>query len=149
MSVAIGDYLTPRRPASRTERLIAGASLGVVAAGAFVVQHFNPVTAGFFPKCPFFLLTGHYCPGCGTTRGFHALFNGDIATAAHDNLLMMVMLPFLAWLFVSYFLVAVRGRALPRVFVPAPLIWTMAIFIAAFWILRNIPAYPFNLLAPL
>lgn len=149
MNVALREYLTPRKPASKRERIIAGASLGVVTLGAFLVQHFNPVTAGFFPKCPFFQVTGFHCPGCGTTRGFHALFNGDLATAVHDNLLMIIILPFLAWLFVSYFLVAVRGRALPRVFVPAPIIWAMAIFIAAFWILRNIPAYPFNLLAPL
>ena len=148
MSATLSDYFITRKPAGTVERVAAAAGIGVVAVGGFVIQHFNPVTAGFFPKCPFLLLTGHYCPGCGTTRGLHALLNGDLAGAAGYNLLMVMSLPILAWLFVSYTLVAVRGRALPRVFVPAPLIWATLVVIVAFWILRNLPYYPFNLLAP-
>jgi hypothetical protein len=149
MSYAIRDYFVTRPPAAKLERILAAAGIVVVSAGAFMIQHFNPVTAGFFPKCPFFLLTGCYCPGCGSTRGFHALFNGNIPLALHDNLMMIFMLPVLAWLFVSYLLVALRGRPLPRVFVPVPLIWTIGGLIVAFWIVRNIPVYPFTLLAPL
>jgi hypothetical protein len=148
MSATLSDYFITRKPAGKVERIVAAASIGALAVGAFVIQHFNPVTAGFFPKCPFFLITGHYCPGCGTTRGLHALLNGDLAGAAGYNLLMVMSLPILGWLFVSYALVAVRGRALPRVFVPAPLIWATLVVIVAFWILRNLPIYPFNLLAP-
>lgn len=34
-----------------------------------------------FPKCPFKLLTGFSCPGCGSQRATHALLTGDIAGA--------------------------------------------------------------------
>lgn len=148
MSAVFRDYFTSRSPAGSAERMLAAIGVTGAAVGAFVIQHFNPVTAGFFPKCPFFLITGCYCPGCGTTRGLHALFNGDIAGAAGYNLLMVMTLPILAWLFVSFALVAVRGRALPRVWIPVPIIWAMFYIVVGFWILRNIPVYPLNLLAP-
>lgn len=32
-------------------------------------------------KCPFFFLTGLYCPGCGMTRGGISLLQGDFAMA--------------------------------------------------------------------
>jgi hypothetical protein len=43
---------------------------------------------------------------------------------------------------------AVRGRRLPGVFLPSFVIWTLLATIIAFWILRNLPWYPFSLLAP-
>jgi Protein of unknown function (DUF2752) len=58
---------------------IAGMS-GIVAA----VGYFNPTTAGFFPVCPLYALTGYACPGCGMTRGLHALLHGDVLGSFSD-----------------------------------------------------------------
>ncbi len=33
------------------------------------------------PPCPFHLITGYYCPGCGGTRAFYALLHGRILQA--------------------------------------------------------------------
>jgi len=134
--------------ASAIERVFAGAGILTVGAGTFVVGYFNPTTAGFFPVCPLYSLTGIHCPGCGLTRGFHALFHGDVLTALHFNALLPVFALVFGFLFVSLVLIAVRGRGLSwRIFPPASL-YGFLILAAAFFVLRNLPFYPFTLLAP-
>lgn len=44
-------------------------------------------------QCPIHALTGYYCPGCGGTRALLALGRGDVATAAHQNALVLVVIP--------------------------------------------------------
>ena len=132
---------------STTERVCAAGGLLLMAAGGFVVGYFNPVSAGFFPTCPFHEITGLNCPGCGMTRGFNALFHGDILGALHYNLLI----PFFAFLF-SYFalsllMVAVRGYGLSwKIFTPK-IVTAFLIFALTYTVMRNLPFYPFNLLA--
>ena len=73
----------------RPVRLVLALAVAVVAA---VVWAFDPTTAGFFPRCPMFALTGLQCPGCGTTRALHALLHGDVAAAFAFNPFTMVLL---------------------------------------------------------
>lgn len=125
------------------------AALGIIgiASGAFFVGYFNPVTAGFFPKCPFHTLTGLNCPGCGMTRGFHALFHGDILSALHYNALLPFFAFFFGYFTLSLFLVLIRGRGLTwKLFTPT-LLYIFLILTIIFAIGRNLPFYPFNLLA--
>ena len=134
--------------ASARERLFAvGFTLSTLAALVYL-RLFNPATSGLYPACPFRLLTGLNCPGCGTLRGLHQLLHGHPIAALDLNPLMILALPFMAYIFLSYALVAVRGRGLPRVFISSTLIWVMFWVIIAFWVLRNIPVYPFTVLAP-
>ncbi len=37
---------------------------------------------------------------------------------------------------------------MPEVFIPANWIWMLLGVIVLFWVLRNVPAYPFTVLAP-
>lgn len=130
------------------ERVFAGAAILAVGAGAFVVARFNPSNVNFFPVCPLYKFTGIHCPGCGLTRAFHALFHGDILTALHYNALLPIFAFIIGFAFVSFFLIAVRGRGLSwRVFPPASL-YGFVVLSAAFFLLRNLPFYPFTLLAP-
>ena len=132
---------------SNVERALAGAGILAATAGVLVVGYFNPTTAQFFPACPFHALTGLNCPGCGLTRGFHSLLQGDVLTALHFNALLPVYFLFLLYLFASLNLILFRGRALDfRVFSPR-LISGFLILILVFSIVRNLPFYPFNLLA--
>jgi hypothetical protein len=41
--------------------------------------------------CPFNLITGIPCPGCGMTRAFLALARGDLITALHYNPFSMLL----------------------------------------------------------
>ena len=133
---------------STIERVLAATGIFAIGAGTSLVAYFNPTTAGFFPACPLHALTGLNCPGCGLTRGFHALFQGDVVSALRFNALLPVFGLIFAYLSVSLFLTAVRGRGLSwKIFYPAAT-YIFLFVVAAFFILRNLPFYPFTLLAP-
>jgi len=124
------------------------AMLATVAAGAVALRIFDPATSGAFPPCPLLALTGWYCPGCGSLRAFHQLLHGNLGNALALNPLAVLNLPFLAYGMASYAAFVVRGRYLPRRFLPAPWIRALAAVVVAFGIARNLPIYPFPLLAP-
>ena len=117
-------------------------------AAATLLFLLDPAHGGLYPPCPFRALTGLYCPGCGTLRALHQFLHGQILAAFALNPLAVMALPFLAYAFFDHGLAVAAGRRLPRVFVPAPLIWAMLVVIICFGVLRNIPALPFSLLAP-
>lgn len=129
---------------SAVERVLAAAGILAIGAGAVVVGYFNPTTAGFFPVCPLHAMTGLNCPGCGLTRGFHALFHGDVLAALHFNALLPVFGFIFAYLSLSMFLTAFRGRGLSwKIFSPQAL-YGFLFIIAAFFVVRNLPFYPFT-----
>jgi hypothetical protein len=136
--------------ASLRRRLLA-LSIVVATAGALIyLRLFNPAAPGtsLYPSCPFHTLTGLNCPGCGTLRGLHQLTHGHLLTALNYNALMVLSLPFLAYSFVSYALLALRGRGLPKPFIQPVFIKALFWTVIAFWVLRNIPVYPLTLLSP-
>jgi hypothetical protein len=53
----------------------------------------DPHRGGSYAYCPWLLLTGTYCPGCGGLRAVNDLTDGDIAAAASSNLLFVASLP--------------------------------------------------------
>ena len=108
----------------------------------------NPEEPGFYPPCMFYTLTGQYCPGCGTLRGLHQLLNGNFIAALGYNPYTMLVLPLLGFAFLSALVAATWGRRLPSYFVHPSLIWGLLVSIMAFWVLRNVPVYPFSVLAP-
>src|SRR5436190_6689321 len=79
---------------------------------ASVVWAFDPAVTHFLPLCPLYAMTGLACPGCGLTRGFHALFHGDILTALDYNAMLPAYGAFFGYVLLSLFLLAVRGRGL-------------------------------------
>jgi Protein of unknown function (DUF2752) len=133
---------------STTERVLACATFLAGIGGAIIVRQNNPVTAGFFPQCPLYAITGLHCPGCGMTRGLHAFLHGDILPALHFNALLPIFLFVGGYIAVSLCLVAVRGKGLSfKIFSPFAM-WSFLILGILFSVLRNIPAYPFSSLAP-
>ena len=95
-------------------------------------------------------MTGLHCPGCGGTRAGHALANFRIGDALKKNALLVVLLPFLVVGIALEGLAWVQGRDYrgPRVRLPRGLSWWLPGVIIGFWILRNVPMWPFDLLAP-
>jgi hypothetical protein len=114
-----------------------------IAIGAIYLFIFEPGKTGFFPACPFRMLTGFTCPGCGSTRGLHRLLHGDIVSALEFNPLMVLSLPFLLYALVRYTAAAVSGRPLQRHNIDAKYIWVLFGIIMSFWIFRNTRFYPF------
>jgi len=54
---------------------------------------YNPSSYSIFPKCPFLLLSGYKCAGCGSQRAIHSLLNIDIASAFRYNLFLVLSIP--------------------------------------------------------
>lgn len=114
-----------------------------LAAGATYLFIFEPGRSGLFPVCPFFVLTGFACPGCGTTRGLHLLLHGDVIAAFRFNPLMMVMLPFLLYALVRHTIAVIREQPIRGNQLKAAYIWLLFFVVLSFWIFRNTPLYPF------
>ena len=121
------------------------ACAALAAAGLTVVYLFDPREPGLYPVCPFFGLTGCYCPGCGRC------IRRCTATSPPPfgyNPYTMLALPAVAYSLAAGGLRACGLPAPPRVFIPARWIWALLAAILAFWLMRNLPFAPFNLLAP-
>lgn len=130
------------------ERLLAGAGAVALIAGSAAVAYFDPSKGNFFPVCPLFAITGFACPGCGLTRGFHALFHGDIITAVDFNALIPVWAVIFGYVFVSLLMLAIRGRGLVMWPTEPRFMWAFMMVLLVFGVLRNIPVYPLTILFP-
>lgn len=118
----------------------------LAAAGA--VWYFDPTKAGFFPVCPLYSLTGLACPGCGLTRGFHALSHGDVLTALDYNALLPLFAVLIGFGFLSMVYFAVRGRRTSINLLHPNALWVFFCLLIVFGVTRNLPWYPFTVLFP-
>lgn len=100
------------------------------------------------PPCPLHATTGILCPGCGSGRVARALLAGDLTAAWRANPLVVLALPALAYGLVREALQAWGVARLPAPRMAAWAGWAVLALIVAFWVARNIPAWPFELLAP-
>lgn len=112
-------------------------------AGATYLFVFEPGKTGFFPACPFRMLTGFTCPGCGTTRALHQILHGDFAAAFVLNPVLVLAIPFLVFALLRYSVIVMRGGVPRPNALPAPFIYVIFVVIVSFWIFRNTPFYPF------
>lgn len=119
-----------------TTRIAAVGTLGLAAAGLTYVGLVDPHRPGsLFPPCPFHLLTGWYCPGCGGLRMTHDLLHADLPAAATDNLFLLVGLPLMLLWWLS------RRRIGRPAFTPVALV-IAAVSTVAWTVIRNLPGFP-------
>lgn len=114
---------------------------------AVLLWKFDPnLTGNPLPPCPFHWLTGLYCPGCGATRALHALVHGDLGRAFSMNPVFVLALPVVV-LMVMHHVAKLPARLVPVAkFCSDARPW--AWLLIGFAVLRNLPWYPFSLLAP-
>lgn len=97
-----------------------------------------------FPRCPFFILTGWYCPGCGSQRAIHELLHGRVGRAAGLNLLVVVFAPVLLLSAINSVrnMLTDKDYYLPLFYRPW-FCWAVAGLTITFGVLRNL-AVPFG-----
>ncbi len=129
----------PTKPRSHRKIIIATIIIAVIVAIAFNSYFFDTSHEQLAPKCPFLLLTGYRCPGCGTQRALHALMHLHIAEAFRYNPFLFFALPyalFLAWL--QSWGGSRKHPRLDRLVNGSKGIMTVFFLIVAYWILRNV-----------
>ena len=122
---------------ARRHKLIAwaGLILGIGLAYALFVR-----LTGLALPCPFHLVTGLLCPGCGVTRMSLALLRLDFAAAWQANPALLLLLPVLAGLLGQVALRYVKtgqARLSPGQNI---LVWAMVLTLLLYGIGRNLPA---------
>ncbi len=122
--------------------------LAAIISAVITLYNFRPAEGGLYPPCVFHLVTGFYCPGCGALRALHSLLHGELIKAAGYNPFAVAALPFIIYSFISYGFLAFGGKRLPSPFIKPVFIWMLLAAIIIFWVMRNIPAHPFTILAP-
>lgn len=102
---------------------------------------------------PFFCITyqlfGIYCTGCGAGRAAYSLVHFKILQALDYNVLFVICAPFAAYYILKVYLRIVCGRdVLPFFNFSYRASLAILITVIAFTVLRNIPVFPFSILAP-
>ena len=100
----------------------------------FLVYHyFDPTHSQWAPKCPFWLLTGYYCPGCGSQRAIHCFLNGHIWEGIRHNYILVPSL-----LYVMVLTISPREGKVYTALSSSTACWIIFAVFMVWWVLRNI-----------
>lgn len=130
------------------KRILKIGLLIVIAGLAVLFFVLDPANHNIFPRCIFNSVTGYYCPGCGSQRAIHSLLHMDIAGVVSYNFLFIPAFLLIIYHYLHPVLNRFFGWKLPNIFYFKSTPWIIFGFVIAFWILRNLPFYPFSVLAP-
>ncbi|UGQ10101.1 DUF2752 domain-containing protein [Yinghuangia sp. ASG 101] len=129
----------PAPAGTLAQRLLApaGTALGAAGAAAYVAV-VDPGRPGHYPTCPFFAVTGLFCPGCGGLRCAHALAHGDVVSALALNAFAVAMVPLIVCIWLRWTVRSLRGRTRTTAADPR-LIRVLVAAIVVFAVARNLP----------
>ncbi len=108
----------------------------------------DPAKHIIFPRCLFNSVTGYYCPGCGSQRAIHSLLHFDFAGVVSYNFLFIPAFLLILYHYLHPLLNRIFKWELPNIFYFRNTYWIIFGFVVVFWVLRNLPFYPFSVLAP-
>lgn len=93
---------------------------------------------GYGIPCFFRLFTGLYCPGCGITHMFLALFCLDIQTAWSSHPILLLMLPVLCGLLIKNLMCYVWNGSKRISRLDAAILYICAVLLVAYAVYHNI-----------
>ena len=106
----------------------------------FIYKNFDPATHTAFPNCPFKLLTGYQCPGCGSQRATYQLLNFHFKEAFQLNPLLPISIPYILLGFILERMTLSEKLLRLRKALFGPIaVWVVLVIIIVFWIGRNLP----------
>lgn len=126
---------------------LSACAAALACAGALFLYFMGP---GNIPLiCVFHEVTGLYCPGCGAGRACYSILHGQFLEAFCYNPLMTVLLPLIGLYIAARMVdwVVTGGNHIDRKINVKFLTWVLVI-VVVYGVLRNIPVFPFTLLAP-
>ncbi|MGE7433282.1 DUF2752 domain-containing protein [Kitasatospora sp. NPDC001175] len=115
------------------------AALAAVALPTAYIAAVDPNAPGHYPTCPVLRATGWWCPGCGGLRCVHALTRGDLTTAGHDNLLVLLLAGVAAVFWLRWLWAALTGGPAPGFAIGGRGVVLLTLVLVVFTVLRNLP----------
>jgi hypothetical protein len=122
------------------------AVLGCAAAAVGYTLYTDPTRSApdAISTCVVKLTTGLDCPGCGGTRAFWYVLNGDLPAAARHHIMFVFVLPFLLYLYLAWAGRHLFGWRLPELRVTPTMLGVFLGGWMLFSVLRNLPWAPFT-----
>ncbi|MDR2801840.1 MAG: DUF2752 domain-containing protein [Prevotellaceae bacterium] len=121
------------------KKIILTLAIVSILAGVSIYFVVNPSESIYFPPCPFYLLTGFQCPGCGSQRAIHSLLHLDFKQAFLYNPLLIPALLLVGLLvYLGHFGGKNRFPHLYRTLSGTKFTWAVFIVIVLFGIGRNV-----------
>lgn len=96
-------------------------------------HYYDPTHSVLALRCPFRMLTGYDCPGCGSQRALHCFMNGRIWEGIQHNYLLLPLLVYALLL-----VVVPRDRKFYHIITSSTACWVLLAVILLWWILRNV-----------
>ncbi len=103
----------------------------------FIFGHFTHL----YIPCPIHSIFHVYCPGCGITRLFIALFKLDFATAFRSNQLIFILLPFAIIIYINYIYSIIKNKTSWYSKIPTWIFYVLIVIVLAFGVIRNFIPY--------
>lgn len=109
--------------------------LWVIGLSCFCIlyYYFDPTHSRLALKCPFWLLTGYSCPGCGSQRAIHCFLHGRIWDGIQYNYLLIPSL-----IYVMITTIAPKNGQFYNKLTSSVACWIWLGVIMVWWIGRNI-----------
>lgn len=106
--------------------------------GLAVLFFGHPTGYSFIPRCPFYQVTGLYCPGCGSLRATHYLLQGEVTSSFRNHPLLIPLLAFLLFLYGKRLY---EFRFNTSISLRGELLFSIAVLMTfvLFFVIRNIP----------
>jgi hypothetical protein len=113
---------------------------GLILLVGIVYKFYFQIYTAYFPKCPFLLLTGYECPGCGSQRVIHCILDLNIKGAFKENPLLVLSIPYFIFTFSTRAIKNPGSRllVLKNFLFGKKAIYIILVVILIFWLLRNI-----------
>ncbi|MEO6470460.1 MAG: DUF2752 domain-containing protein [Aeromicrobium sp.] len=108
-------------------------------AGAGLLHFHDPHSGGAYGYCPFLLITGRPCPGCGGLRAINDLTRFDFGAAVSSNILAVALAVVLVVAFVRWIPHRWRGEEMRMIVLSPRAGVAVLVLMFAFGVVRNTP----------
>ena len=142
-----GDLVSRMRKSWKLRLGLSVCAAAAACAGALYLYFMGPKNIPL--PCVFYSVTGLYCPGCGAGRACYSILHGQFLNAFCYNPLMTILLPLIGLYIADRMVdwIITGGNQIDRKINVKFITWVLVI-VVVYGVLRNIPVFPFTLMAP-